>query len=141
MPLGLIESMESDIEPEGSIVSWHASFEMTRNKEMAEVFPDKSEFLKNLNKRMVDLENAFKKNYVDVRFGGSTSIKKVLPILCPEFSYSDLSVQDGTSAMETWERMLSADPENAKALAQSLLQYCKLDTLAMLKIYKVLVAL
>jgi CRISPR/Cas system-associated exonuclease Cas4 (RecB family) len=138
MPLRLIEQMQADIGPVGSIVSWHASFEKTRNREMADAFPDKAEFLNDLNDRMVDLEDVFKTDYVDARFDGSTSIKKVLPVICPHLGYGDLDVQDGSSAMEAWERMINAEPEEAERIARSLLSYCERDTLAMVEIYRFL---
>lgn len=87
---------------------------------------------------MFDLMNIFKEDYVDYRFRGSTSIKKVLPVLCPQFSYQDLEVQDGTMALDTWGRMI-LDPdfnENIEQTRKNLLAYCELDTLAMVEIYK-----
>lgn len=138
LPLRLIERMQADIGPVGSIVSWHASFEKPRNREMGRMFPDKAAFLDNLNDRMVDLEDVFKTDYVDTRFDGSTSIKKVLPVVCPELGYSDLDVQDGASSMEAWERMINEEPEEAERIAQALLSYCERDTLALVEIYRFL---
>lgn len=141
LPDRLIEQMQADIEGEGSIVSWHASFEKTQNREMAALFPDKAAFLDDLNDRMVDLEDVFKADYVDVGFDGSTSIKKVLPVICPELSYKDLDVQDGASAMESWERMIKGDGKEADQIASALLSYCNRDTVAMVKIYRFLTGL
>lgn len=138
LPDRLIAQMQADIGPNGSIVSWHASFEKTQNREMGKWFPDKAAFLNDLNDRMVDLEDAFKTAYVDARFDGSTSIKKVLPVVCPALSYKDLDVQDGSLAMEAWERMIGADGEEANQIADTLLRYCERDTLAMVEIYKFL---
>lgn len=138
LPDRLIEQMQADIEGEGSIVSWHASFEKTQNREMAALFPDKAAFLDDLNDRMVDLEDVFKADYVDIGFDGSTSIKKVLPVVCPELSYKDLDVQDGTLAMEAWERLIVAEDQEADQVAGSLLRYCERDTFAMVEIYRFL---
>lgn len=138
LPDRLIDRMEADIGPEGSIVSWHASFEKTQNREMAKWFPNKAEFLHGLNDRMVDLEDVFKTAYVDARFDGSTSIKKVLPVICPDLGYGDLDVQDGSSAMEAWERMVKAEPDEADGIAGPLLNYCERDTYAMVAIYRFL---
>lgn len=138
LPDRLVAQMEMDIGPEGSIVSWHASFEKTQNRGMAALFPDRAPFLANINDRMVDLEDVFKSAYVDAAFDGYTSIKKVLPVLCPELNYADLVVQDGSLAMEAWERLIRADQEEADAIAQSLLRYCERDTLAMVEIYRFL---
>ena len=138
MPLRLVERMQADIGPEGSIVSWHASFERTCNRVMAATYPDMADFLDDLNDRMVDLEDVFRRDYVDAGFDGSTSIKKVLPILCPDLDYSDLDVQDGSSAMAEWERMINAEPEEAEEIAHALLRYCERDTRALVEIHRFL---
>lgn len=141
LPGELVGRMKRDIGPEGSIVSWHATFERSRNRELAEMFPDSADFLNDLNARMVDLEDIFKTNFVDIRFDGSTSIKKVLPVLCPDLDYGDLEVQDGTSAMESWERMINAEPEESEEIAEALLKYCERDTFAMVEIYRFLITI
>ena len=63
----------------------------------------------------------------------------MLPVLCPEFSYKDLEVQSGTEAMENWHRTIfdkDLDDSERVKIQKSLLEYCKLDTLAMVKIFK-----
>ncbi len=141
LPDRLLAQLNADIGSEGSVVSWHASFEKTQNKEMARLFPEYAVLLADLNKRMADLEEVFKANYVDARFDGSTSIKKVLPVICPELSYKELDVQDGATAMDAWQKMVSADGAEAERTASDLLKYCKLDTFAMVEIYRFLVRL
>ena len=138
LPAPLIERMEQDFGETGSIVSWHASFEKTMNDNMAGFFPEKLDFLKDISNRMVDLEDIFKEDYVDVRFKGSTSIKKVLPILCPHLGYEALDVQDGAEAMEAWQAMVQASGDEAETMASTLLEYCHMDTFAMVEIYKFL---
>ena len=141
-PVDLIRFMEKTIPENGSLISWHASFENTRNKEIAEIYPEYEEFLLNLNERTYDLEKIFKDDYRHPGFKGKTSIKKVLPILCPEFSYSELDVQSGTEAMESWHRTIFEELEESERaqIQKSLLEYCKLDTLAMVEIFKHLLA-
>jgi len=80
MPLEMIEALKASIGNRGSIISWHKAFENARNKEMAALYPDHAEFLNDVIERIADLEDVFKTGYVDIRFGGSTSIKKVLTI-------------------------------------------------------------
>lgn len=139
LPERLIERMEVDIGPEGSIVAWGAAFEKAQNCAMGELFPDKADFLSGLNSRIVDLEVVFKKGrYVDARFDGSTSIKKVLPVICPELSYENLEIQDGEAATALWHKMINAEESESDRIARNLLRYCKLDTLAMVKIYQFL---
>lgn len=138
LPDRLLDCLRADIGPEGSILSWHAAFERSRNTDMAEDFPAHEGFLADLNDRMVDLENPFKADYVDAGFDGSTSIKKVLPVICPGQNYDGLEVQDGASAMDAWKQMVEAPPEDADRIAENLLEYCKLDTFAMVEIYRFL---
>lgn len=141
LPDRLVERMQEDIGPVGTIISWHKSFEQSRNRELAERYPHKTDFLADLNARMVDLEDVFKKDYVDSLFDGSTSIKKVLPVVCPHLNYDDLDVRDGASAMEAWKRMIAAEPDEANEIAKDLLKYCELDTFAMVEIYRFLIGL
>jgi hypothetical protein len=136
-PEKLIQSMQEHIGTTGTLVSWYASFEKTRNREMAELYPAYEPFLTNLNDRTYDLMDIFKKDYVDARFEGSQSIKKVQPVLVPDLSYKALEVQSGTMAVDAAERLYEMTDESEIAeLREAMLQYCKLDTLAMVKIYQ-----
>lgn len=138
-PLELIEFLLETIPSKGTLISWHASFENTRNKQISEIYPEYSRFLLDLNHRTFDLESIFKDDYRHPGFNGKTSIKKVLPVLCPEFSYKNLDIQSGTEAMESWHRTIFDEEleESERVIIQkSLLEYCELDTLAMVKIFK-----
>jgi hypothetical protein len=136
LPLEFIEELERLIGPTGSLVSWHMSFENSRNREMAELYPEKAGFLHDISTRTVDLEEIFKKGYVDIRFGGSTSVKKVLPVLAPDLSYKELEVSGGTEAMDGWMKYVEMQSgEDRDKLRDALLAYCKLDTYAMVRIF------
>ncbi|MBT8244531.1 MAG: DUF2779 domain-containing protein, partial [Winogradskyella sp.] len=140
MPTDMLGAMHDFTGSTGTFVSWHASFETGRNKDLIGWLPQFASYLTYINEHMFDLETIFKKDYIDYRFHGSSSIKKVQPILVPDLSYSDLDVTNGTMALDTWGRMV-LDPnfnEDIEATRQHLLDYCKLDTLAMVKIYEVL---
>lgn len=139
-PIEMLKQMEDFTGLTGTFISWNAPFEVGRNKNMIDWIPQFTAYLIYMNTHMFDLETVFKGDYADYRFGGRSSIKKVLPVLCPQFSYSDLEVQDGTMALDTWGRMVS-DPdfkEDIEQTRKNLLAYCELDTLAMVEIYKVL---
>lgn len=99
MPKNMVEHMQSHIGSEGSVISWNAAFENTRNKEMAKSFPEKATFLNGIVDRTLDLEDLFKVGYVDIGFGGSSSIKKILPVLAKDLDYSGMEVANGTDAM------------------------------------------
>ena len=47
---------------------------------------------------------------------GSNSIKAVLPTICPDLSYNDLDIQDGTTAQLTWLELRMGDALNATFL-------------------------
>lgn len=136
--LGLIAFMKKTILPNGKIVSWHASFENTRNKEIAKIYPDHSHFLHDLNNRTFDLEPIFKKDYLLPGFKGRTSIKNVLPVLLTKFSYENLDIQDGTEAMVNWQKMIFDDISDyeREKIKKALLDYCKMDTIALVEILR-----
>ena len=140
MPIDMLQAMQDFTGSTGTFVSWHASFEIGRNKDLIEWLPQFTNYLTYINEHTFDLEMIFKKDYIDYRFHGSSSIKKVLPVLSPDISYSDLDVNNGTMALDTWGRMV-LDPnfnEDIGATRKNLLEYCALDTLAMVKIYETL---
>ena len=65
-----------------------------------------------------------------------SSIKKVLPALIPDLSYGDLGIQEGGG--NKWKEVTLGDVseiERAKVYSD-LVDYCKLDTLAMVQIHQ-----
>jgi hypothetical protein len=132
-------ALTNDIGGTGTVISWKKSFEAGRNAELAERFPEHAKQLHNINDRMYDLMDIFtKRHYVHKDFLGKTSIKNILPVLAPECSYKELSIQNGGSATERWERMVSPETstEEKEQIALDLREYCTLDTYAMYAIWK-----
>ena len=140
----LTEQLIKDIGESGTVLVWYEGFEKARNTELGEMLPEYKEAMEAINDRVIDLMVPFKnKWYDDPRFEGSASIKQVLPILCPELSYKDLGIQEGGSAQRLWmEAVLDGTraPQKDQILAD-LIEYCKLDTLAMVEIYRKLLAI
>lgn len=135
-------SLKKHIGDSGSIITWNMGFEKSCNDTLTTFSPEHTEFLQNVNERIVDLMTPFSKLwYVDAGFRGSASIKAVLPILVPELSYKELDIQEGGSAQRLWmECVLDGKHEAEKEkLLSDLIEYCKLDTLAMVEIYNRLV--
>ena len=123
----------------GTIIVWNKGFECGRNEELAVLVPEYAEQLASINKRTFDLMEIFSKGlYVDYQFHGSASIKKVLPILAPKLSYKTLEIGEGATAMIKWREMVYGDmtDEERDAIANNLLTYCKLDTWAMVEIWR-----
>ncbi|MCK7590610.1 DUF2779 domain-containing protein [Subsaxibacter sp. CAU 1640] len=138
LPVKMLQQMQNFTGVEGTFISWYAAFETGRNNDMMRMHPEFQPYLNYINNHMFDLEKLFFTSYVDYRFQGRTSIKYVLPILEPKFSYSELEIQNGTMALDTWGRLMLQPQsfEDAAAVRKHLLEYCKLDTLAMVKIYQ-----
>ena len=137
----LIERMKEDIDPNGTVIAWYTSYEKQRNIKLAELHPEHAKFLEVINDKMFDLMTIFSNNYyVDPAFKGSSSIKKVLPVIVPELTYKSLNISKGDQASERWERMISESTpaDEKKQIGKDLLEYCKLDTWAMVKIYELL---
>ncbi|HAM37456.1 MAG: hypothetical protein UR96_C0031G0007 [candidate division WS6 bacterium GW2011_GWC1_36_11] len=123
----------------GSILTWNKSFEMGRNKEMGEIYPEYEDFFIMVNSRIKDLGDIFSKQmYVDPKFKGSWSIKKVLPVICPDLTYHGMEVSNGTEAMVVWEEITygNKSEEEKNAMKENLLRYCELDTYAMIRIWE-----
>lgn len=135
------EALRGHIRDEGTILAWNMGFEKSCNKTLAEEVPELQDFLLSLNERMNDLMLPFSKLwYVDKDFYGSASIKKVLPVLVPTLSYSGLGINEGASAQRLWMQGVidGKDTIDRNVLFADLLEYCKLDTLAMVEIFNVL---
>jgi len=127
------------IGPAGTLVAYNASFEKGVLQGLAEALPRYREGLLALASRLWDLLEIFRRHYQDPAFGGSNSIKSVLPVLVPGLSYDSLEVRDGTAAQAAWNRLLAARmPAERASLEAALRAYCRQDSLAMVEIYRVL---
>ena len=78
--------------------------------------------------------------YVEGKFRGKTGLKDVLPILVPELSYSELEIQTGQEAPANWRKIIHNEfhLSEKRVVVENLLEYCKMDTLAMVRIYELL---
>ncbi len=133
----LAEHLLSDIGSEGSLIAYNASFEKRVISSLAMTFPPYRKELRNFASRFFDLLPVFRDLYIDPAFGGSASIKRVLPVVVPELSYAGLDVQSGDVAQSAWWEMIETKDEARRgALAESLRAYCALDTLAMVRLYQ-----
>ncbi|MDD4989592.1 MAG: DUF2779 domain-containing protein [Candidatus Pacebacteria bacterium] len=135
----LVESLQSHIGLKGSVIVWYKPFEKSRNTEMGIRLPGCKEFFESVNGRVFDLMEIFSKQYyVHKDFKGSSSIKKVLPVLVPELSYKELLIKEGGSASQAWKKLVDGkySKEEAVEIANALKVYCNLDTYAMYMIFK-----
>ena len=58
----------------------------------------------------------------------------------PELSYKDLAIQEGGTASETWNKIVTGglDAAGVARAREDLLKYCGLDSLAMVEIWRAL---
>ncbi|WP_083568595.1 DUF2779 domain-containing protein [Arcobacter sp. LA11] len=128
----------SDIPNDVTVLAYNMSFEKGVIKRLASLYPELSIHLLSINENMKDLMIPFqKKYYVTPSMNGSYSIKYVLPALVPEFAkaYKELDgVQNGSQAMNAFANISKMEEGEKQKMRNSLIEYCKLDTLAMVKV-------
>lgn len=139
----VVAAMQSHFGETGSVLTWNMGFEKSCNDTLATFVPDAADFLSDINSRIVDLMTPFSSGaYIDHRFKGSASIKNVLPVLLPDLSYKVLEIQEGGAAQRTWMQTVldGKNPDQKEKILKDLIEYCKLDTLAMVEIYEKLIS-
>ena len=131
-----IESLLNDAKGNADILVYNKSFEIARLKEIARDFPEYSDEIEKLVLRIKDLMFPFqKKYYYSPEMKGSYSIKSVLPALVPDLSYDELEINEGGLASIAYENLQNeTDLMHIAEIKYQLLEYCKLDTLGMMKI-------
>lgn len=137
----LAERLVADIPENACVLAYNKGFECGRLMELAETFPDLAEKLLIIRENVRDLLDVFRGGYVyDRAMGGSFSIKKVLPALFPcnpNLDYHNLiDVHNGGEATDTYLSLRSMEQGERDRLRQSLLAYCKLDTMAMVMLWQ-----
>jgi predicted RecB family nuclease len=118
-----------------TVTAYFAQFEKDRLHELAIACPAYAEELTGIANRIVDLLPIIRNHVYHPAFGGSFSLKAVLPALVPALRYDDLSIAEGeTASLELARLMFGAstmDPAEHTALRAALLAYCERDTEAM----------
>jgi hypothetical protein len=77
-------------------------------------------------------------HYVHHGFKGSSSIKKVQPVLVPHLAYKELVVRSGTDAIESYRQIVKGEitGKDLEQKKKDMLTYCKYDTEVMYEIWK-----
>ncbi len=138
----LVEALVQQLGDHGSIAVY-TNYEQLRLTSMATAFPQFTAALNAVIARLVDFEPLVRHGYCHPAFLGRTSIKNVLPVVAPDLSYGVLDVGNGLDAEGLFALMTvgQRDPADHTAFRQHLLTYCKLDTLAMVRLHAALDAL
>lgn len=116
-----------------TILAYNASFEKTCLRGLgAALGPQTAVSMEGIATRIKDLLPAVRDHVYHPGFGGSFSLKSVLPVLVPGLSYDELEVSDGGIATLELQRLLLRGETLVEAektrLREALLRYCELDT-------------
>ena len=140
-----------DTNSNGTVLVYNESFEKSRLKELAEIFPQyKTELLKirdmvfdlmNITKTKSSLyeeigyskEEASLFNYYHEDLNGSYSIKKFLPLFS-NLTYKGMEVANGVDALVTYAKLPKMDKIEYDHKYNKLVEYCRQDTWAMVEI-------
>lgn len=136
-----LERLLEDIPEDACILVYNKSFEISRLKDLAEQFPRRKKRIQAIIDSIVDLIEPFRQRFIySWKQKGSHSIKSVLPAFVPGMSYEGLEIGEGGEAMEAYHEMcdLVGKPKELVKLRNALLEYCRQDTLAMIKLLEVL---
>jgi predicted RecB family nuclease len=121
----------------GRIAVYNAAFESQRLSELAGWLPEFAERIKKIKSRLWDLLPLVRKHVYHPAFGGSYSLKTVLPALVPEMTYEGMEVVNGRDAGLAWESLIRGclDRPAQDKIKCALLAYCHQDTLALVRLF------
>ena len=136
----IAKKLFEDIPENACVLAYNKFFERDRLKDLAKLYPKLGKKLNIVAKNVKDLAEPFIEGYVyNKAMGNSTSIKNVLPALYPEdenLNYDNLAgIHNGNEAMTIFAKMKNMCEKEREEVRKELLEYCKLDTFAMVKIY------
>ncbi len=131
-----VEQLIKDCGTYGDVLVYNVGFERGKLNDLIALYPEYSNEINNITSRLKDLMTPFQKKwYYTPEMKGSYSIKYVLPALVPELSYQDLEIKEGGTASNTFTQMVTGNFQgDIEKTRIDLLDYCKLDTYAMVKI-------
>jgi hypothetical protein len=134
-----ISSLSHALGESGSIVVY-SSFESQRLSNLAVWLPEHAERINAIQSRLFDLLPIVREHTYHPAYAGSYSIKPVLPALVPEMTYDGMEVANGQDAGIAWESLVRGglDCGECERISKALLDYCGLDTLALVRLLEVL---
>jgi hypothetical protein len=134
----LVEKLVGDIPDNACVLAYNASFEKTILSQLADWFPEHRHALEGIIDNLRDLAVPFRnRDIYRWEMKGSYSQKMVLPALIPDMTYQGMEISDGGMAMEGYFRMCEGgDPDEMGKVRQALLEYCRMDTLGMVRLHE-----
>ena len=137
----IAKRLAEDVTAEGSIAAYSQKTEKSIIRRLATESAEHEQTLIAMDDRFVDLLKPFQQlMYYHPDFNGSFSIKSVLPAMFPDdaaLDYKALDIQAGDMASMIYADLDRIDDESERQkIREALLDYCKLDTLAMVMIWQ-----
>lgn len=132
----LAESLVATLGTAGPIVVY-TPYERRVLAELAARYADLAAPLAALAERIVDLHPPTRRHYYHPAMLGSWSLKAVLPTVAPDLSYAALGeVRDGFGAQTAYFEAIEPRTSAARRaeLRRALLDYCRQDTLALVRL-------
>lgn len=125
---------------DGTILVFDALMERNVLNGLKKDFPEFAAEIDERLSRLLDLILPFQeRSYYHPAMKNSFSIKNVLPALVSDLSYAQLAISSGSIAMIAFEKLQTeTDLFKIVEVREQLLEYCKMDTLAMVKVFEVL---
>ena len=132
----LTEKLINEIPDNACILAYNMSFEKRILEDLGSWFPEYSDKIETIIGSMKDLMAPFRnKDCYLWQMNGSYSLKFVLPALVPGLSYDEMEISNGGMAMNAYTMMCETEgPKELEKIRKALLEYCKLDTLGMVRI-------
>lgn len=130
------ESLIETLGDAGPVIVY-TSYEKHVIGNLQQLFPDLESALQSVLDRIVDIAPPVKQAYYHPAMLGSWSLKAILPTIAPDLDYSALEeVHEGTEASNAYLEAIDhgTPAERKEQLRQQLLEYCRYDTLAMVRI-------
>lgn len=120
----------------GSIAVYYQQFESERLSDLALWLPSFAGRIKRIQQRLWDLLPIIRDHVYHPAFGGSCSLKSVLPALVPTMTYDGMEVADGKAAGLAWESFIDGTRSEAERQRKrkALLDYCAQDMLGMVRL-------
>lgn len=135
----LAEALLESLGERGSICVY-SPYERSILEQLATALPSLRQALSRIVNRLWDLFPIVRDHYYHPAFGGSYSIKSILPVMVPSLAYDDLAIKEGGHAASQYYRMVFVETDwvERATIEEALLRYCARDTLAMVELRRAL---
>jgi uncharacterized protein DUF2779 len=125
-----------------TVVAYNAPFERSCVEGLRAAVPRLAAPLGRIVDRLADLLPVVRNHVYHPDFGGSFSLKRVVPALIPELRYDDLAISDGQSASLELMRLLfrgdALEGDAKEQVRRNLRRYCYQDTWGLVKLWEYL---